>query len=102
MAKNQFIRARVANWEKFVISENARKARMTESEFVRRAALEKDVVVIDGAAELLTELRRQGNNLNQLVILARQRRIELVNFQPFTEVYQDTWRALNSLLSRGA
>lgn len=59
MAKNQFIRARVANWEKFVISENARKARMTESEFVRRAALEKNVVVINGAAELLTELRRQ-------------------------------------------
>ena len=102
MAKNQFIRARVANWEKFVISENARKARMTESEFVRRAALEKDVVVIDGAAELLTELRRQGNNLNQLVVLARQGRIELVNFQPFMEVYQDTWRALNLLLSRGA
>ena len=61
-----------------------------------------DVVVIDGAAELLTELRRQGNNLNQLMILARQRRIELVNFQPFMEVYQDTWRALNLLLSRGA
>ena len=102
MAKNQFIRARVATWEKFVISENARNARLTESEFVRRAALEKDVVVIDGAAELLTELRRQGNNLNQLVILARQRRIELVNFQSFMEVYQDTWRALNLLLSRGA
>ena len=73
MAKNQFIRARVANWEKFVILENARKARMTENEFVRRAVLEKDVVVIDGAAELLTELRRRGNNLNQLVILARHR-----------------------------
>lgn len=102
MAKDQFIRARVAGWEKFVISGNARKARMTESEFVRRAALEKDVVVIDGAAELLAELRRQGNNLNQLVILARQGRIELVNFQPFMEVYQNTWRALNSLLSRGA
>lgn len=102
MAKNQFIRARVAGWEKFVIAENARKAHMTESEFVRRAALNKNVVVIDGAAELLIELRRQGNNLNQLTVLARQRRIELVNFQPFTEVYQDTWRALNLLLSRGA
>ena len=102
MAKNHFIRARVAGWEKFVISENARKARMTESEFVRRAVLNKDVVVIDGGAELLTELRRQGNNLNQLTVLARQRRIELVDFKPFVEVYQDTWRALNSLLSRGA
>ena len=102
MAKNQFIRARVANWEKFVISENARKARMTESEFVRRAVLNRDVVVIGGGAELLTELRRQGNNLNQLTVLARQRRIELVDFKPFVEVYQDTWRALNLLLSRGA
>jgi len=102
MAKDQFIRARVAPWEKYVISENAKKARLTESEFVRRAALEKNVVVIDGVAELLTELRRQGNNLNQLTVLARQQRIELVNFQPFMEVYQDTWRALNSLLSRGA
>lgn len=102
MAKNQFIRARVAPWEKYVISENARKARMTESEFVRRAALEKNVVVINGAEELITELRRQGNNLNQLTMLARQQRIELVNFQPFMEVYQNTWRVLNSLLSRGA
>lgn len=101
MAKSQFIRARVAPWEKYVISESAHKARLTESEFVRRAALEKNVVVIDGAAELLTELRRQGNNLNQLTVLARQRRIELVNLQPFEEVYQDTWRALNLLLSRG-
>ena len=102
MAKNQFIRARVAPWEKYVISENARKARMTESEFVRRAALEKNVVVINGAEELITELRRQGNNLNQLTMMARQQRIELVNFQPFMEVYQNTWRVLNSLLSRGA
>ncbi len=102
MAKNQFIRARVAPWEKYVISENARKARMTESEFVRRAALEKNVVVINGAEELITELRRQGNNLNQLTMLARQQRIELVNFQPFMEVYQNTWQVLNSLLSRGA
>ncbi len=56
MAKNQSIRARVAPWEKYVISENAKKACLTESEFVRRAALEKNVVVIDGVAELLTEL----------------------------------------------
>ena len=61
-----------------------------------------DIFSAHPAPELLTELRRQGNNLNQLVILARQRRIELVNFQPFMEVYQDTWRALNLLLSRGA
>ena len=51
MAKTQFIRARVAAWEKYVIQTNAAKAKMPESEFVRTAALNKDVTVIDGLNE---------------------------------------------------
>ena len=43
---------------------------MTESEFVRMAAMGKEVTVIEGVNELLTELRRQGNNLNQLTVMA--------------------------------
>ena len=45
---------------------------MTESDFIRCAALDKNVTVIEGADELLSELRYQGNNLNQLTIMARQ------------------------------
>ena len=73
---------------------------MTESDFIRCAALDKNVTVIEGADELLSELRYQGNNLNQLTIMARQGHIELVDLKPFTEVYENTWQALNSLLSR--
>jgi len=100
MAKDHFIRARVAGWEKHYITGKAKKAHMSESEFVRTAAMDKDVTVIEGANELLTELRRQGNNLNQLTVMARQGRIQFVNFEPFMEVYEKTWQALNSLLSR--
>ncbi|MDD3230092.1 MAG: plasmid mobilization relaxosome protein MobC [Oscillospiraceae bacterium] len=100
MAKTEFIRARVAAWEKYVIQTNAVKAKMSESEFVRTAALNKDVTVINGLDELTTELRRQGNNLNQLTVMARQGRIEFVDFKPFMEVYEKTWQALNSLASR--
>lgn len=39
---------------------------MSESEFVRNAAMNRDVRVIDGLDELTTELRRQGNNLPQV------------------------------------
>ena len=46
------------------------------------------------------ELRRQGNNLNQLVVMARQGHVELVNMEPFMEVYENTWQTLNTLLSR--
>ena len=33
--------------------------------------------------ELLRELRYQGNNLNQLTVMARQGRITQVNYEPF-------------------
>lgn len=60
----------------------------------------KDVTVLPGVDELVRELRYQGNNLNQLTVMARQGRIRLVDLRPFLEVYQRTWQALNSLLSR--
>ena len=72
---------------------------MSVSEFVRSSAMGREVTVIEGADELLTELRRQGNNLNQRSVMARQGRIKLVNMEPFMEVYERTWQTLNSLLS---
>ena len=70
------------------------------SQYVRDAAMDKDVTVIDGMDDLIRELRRQGNNLNQLVVMARQGHVELANMEPFMEVYENTWQTLNSLLSR--
>lgn len=102
MAKDHFIRARVAGWEKFWITRKAQQAHMTVSEFVRAAAMNKNVTVIDGLDDLIRELRRQGSNLNQLTVMARQGRITQVDYAPFMEVYKSTWQALNSLLSRVA
>ena len=73
---------------------------MSVSEFVRSSAMGREVTVIEGVDELLTALRRQGNNLNQLTIMARQGRIDMVDMKPFMEVYSETWQTLNSLLSR--
>ena len=102
MPKEYFLHARVAGWEKHYIKTKAKKAHMTESEFVRMAAMGKEVTVIEGVNELLTELRRQGNNLNQLTVMARQGKIDMVDFEPFMEVYANTWQTLNSLLSHVA
>ena len=102
MSKDHFIRFRVAGWEKVRISKNAEKAHMTISEFVRAAAMDQDVTVVEGLDDLIRELRRQGNNLNQLTVMARQGRVGLVDMEPFMEVYERTWQTLNSLLSRVA
>lgn len=37
------------------------------TEFVIRAITDKPIVIIENTEELLTELKRQGNNLNQAV-----------------------------------
>ena len=100
MKKEEFIRIRVAGWQKKYISLQAEKVHKSLSQYVRDAAMDKDVTVIDGVDDLIRELRRQGNNLNQLVVMARQGPVELVNMEPFMEVYENTWQTLNSLLSR--
>ena len=88
MKKEDFIRIRVAGWQKKYISLQAEKAHKSLSQYVRDAAMDKDVTVIDGVDDLIRELRRQGNNLNQLVVMARQGHVELVNMEPFMEVYR--------------
>ena len=100
MKKEEFIRIRVAGWQKKYISLHAEKAHKSLSQYVRDAAMDKDVTVIDGVDDLIRELRRQGNNLNQLVVMARQGHVELINMEPFMEVYENTWQTLNLLLSR--
>ena len=40
---------------------------LTMNEFIIRSITDKPVVVIDGGNEILAELKRQGNNLNQSV-----------------------------------
>ena len=48
MKKEEFIRIRVAGWQKKYISLQAEKAHKSLSQYVRDAAMDKDVTVIDG------------------------------------------------------
>lgn len=53
--------------EKNLIDKAMATSGLTMTEFVIRAITGKPVVVIDHASEMLSELKRQGNNLNQAV-----------------------------------
>ena len=102
MPREEFIRLRVADWEKFWLQQEADKAGLSLSAYVRETSLRHSVVVFEGLDELARELRYQGNNLNQLTIMARQGRVEQINYEPFMEAYTKVWQALNSLQSRRA
>ena len=53
--------------EKELIDAKLQASGLTMTEFIIRSISDKPVVVIDGGNEMLAELKRQGNNLNQAV-----------------------------------
>ena len=53
--------------EKELIDRKVKASGMSKTDFLLKALSEKPVVNIDGGAEILSELKRQGNNLNQAV-----------------------------------
>ena len=59
----------------------------THLDVYKRQAMDREVTVIEGMDELLRELRYQGNNLNQLTVMARQGRITQVNYEPLSLIH---------------
>ena len=56
---------RVSEQERKIIDEKIKLSGLNRTEFLIRALRNKPVTVIGQGGELLTELKRQGNNLNQ-------------------------------------
>lgn len=59
--------------EKQLITDGARNAGMSRTDFVLNAVEGNRVVVLTGLPEILQELSRQGNNLNQIARCLNQR-----------------------------
>lgn len=47
-----------------------KKSKLSQSEYMRRCLLDKEIIVIDGIGEMVKELKAIGNNLNQLTKIA--------------------------------
>ena len=57
-------------------------------DFVLKMCMDGKIVVNEDLRALNQELRRQGNNLNQLVRLVHQRRISAVDLSELLDVYR--------------
>ena len=58
---------RATDKERQIINEKIKQSGLTMTEFVIRAITDKPITVVENVGEILTELKRQGNNLNQAV-----------------------------------
>ena len=60
----------------------------------------KEIIVINELPEMITELRRIGNNINQLTRLANSRIITCVDLEDTKKELQKLWQSLNLLTTK--
>lgn len=48
------------------VKDKIEQSKMTQQEYLIRACTDKKIIVVDGIRELTAELKRIGNNLNQI------------------------------------
>lgn len=64
--KNKRLICRVSEKEYEKFEKLVEKSKLTKSEFMRKSILKKKIIVIEDIKDLTIELKRIGNNLNQL------------------------------------
>ncbi|WP_020073416.1 plasmid mobilization protein [Faecalispora sporosphaeroides] len=60
------------------LQQKSKRGKVTMTEFLERSITDKEIVVVDGVQELISELKSIGRNLNQLTILANMGKVDVV------------------------
>ena len=74
---------------------------MSQSDYVTRCCLGRQVVVIEDLKEVAKQLRAIGNNLNQLTALSNMGRVSIVNLDGMTQELAGISAALREIQERG-
>jgi hypothetical protein len=101
MKKDTTFSIRIASEDLAVIRQKAKQARLSQSEYVTRCCLGRQIVVIDGLKEVLQQQRAIGNILNRLTILANMGRISAVDLERTAQELADISAALRSIQEQG-
>lgn len=79
------------------------KSGLSQNEYILRCLLDKDIVVIDGLDSLTLELKRIGNNLNQLTRLAHEGKVNCsAELQDINGEMKEVWQLLRQLIQKQA
>ena len=85
--KTAIITARMTPENKRKIEDRAADAGMTVTDYLTICALGKKIVRVDGLDTILSELKAQGRNLNQLTVLANIGRVTVVRGDELASSY---------------
>lgn len=80
-----------------VIRKKAKKTNMTFSNYLISAAVNKDIIVIDGIKDFTQQLSKVGTNLNQLTMLCHQGKINCLDINSVNKMLKEIWIKLVSI-----
>ena len=96
--KTEIITLRVTSKTKDRIRAKAHELGLTVTDYLCLCGLGKKIVRVDGLDQVLSELKAQGRNLNQLTTLANMGKITLVYGDRLAESYGQVSEQLRQLL----
>ena len=100
MKKTERIEIRLTPEEKTKIVNNSIKAKTTISDFVIKSAINQEIVIYDDLGKLVTQLRKLGNNVNQLTKKANQGLITCVDLEETKKELKQIWESLSLLITK--
>ena len=98
--KTEIITLRVTPRTKAVIQERAKSVNKTVTDYLCLCGLGKEIVQVKGLDKVLSELKAQGRNLNQLTTLANMGKITVAYGDRLAESYGQISEQLRQLLRR--
>ena len=96
--KTEIITLRVTPQVKERIRAKAQELGLTVTDYLCLCGLGKRIVQVDGLDQVLSELKAQGRNLNQLTTLANMGKITVVYGDRLAESYAQVSKQLRQLL----
>lgn len=96
--KSEIITLRVTPRTKETIQERAKAAGLTVTDYLCYSGLAKEIVRVEGLEQVLSELKAQGRNLNQLTTLANMGRVTVLKADALAENYGKIYEQLRELL----
>lgn len=84
------------------IKKKVKKSKLTQSDYLLRCALDQKILVVEGLKEILLELIREGNNLNQISKALNQG--EQINQNEILETKEklmELWGLIEKILKEG-
>ena len=96
--KTEIITLRVTPKTKDRIRAKARELNLTVTDYLCLCGLGKRIVRVDGLDKMLSELKAQGRNLNQLTTLANMGKVTIVYGDRLAEGYAQISEQLRQLL----